>query len=51
MVLAGVSYLGVNAVVLLDVVESVFHESAHAAEGGVVAVNNVLKNVIKLLRP
>jgi hypothetical protein len=46
MVLAGVFYLGVNAVVLLDVVESVFHESAHAAEGGVVAVNNVLPEML-----
>ncbi len=46
MVLAGVFYLGVNTVVLLDVVESVFHESAHAAEGGVVAVNNVLPAIL-----
>ena len=34
--------LGVNTAVLLDVVEGVLHESAHAAVGGVVAVDDVL---------
>ena len=39
--------LRVDSSVLLDVVKGVFHEAAHAAVGGRVAVNDVLKRFQK----